>query len=134
MIRVPKEIYQFQVVNRTSNSISVSWEFDFKQYLKGDYSLMRSDLNKGDFTPIASTTEKRFTISGVKPREELKLLVIADTTCGYPVSSEQLLVPIRQVPHQMQPVTTTMQGCNLRIMWSAPPNGGSNITSYRIEA
>lgn len=32
----------------------------------------------------------------------------------------------------MSPVTTSMNGANLKITWTSPSNGGSSISSYKI--
>jgi hypothetical protein len=49
-----------------------------------------------------------------------------------PYSSEVTFIPA-EAPSTMASLTTSNDGTNVKIMWTAPDNNGASITAYKIK-
>ena len=55
------------------------------------------------------------------------------TNCGPGTYSEPLTVQQQFVPEQMQPVTSAIEGCDVKFNWILANDGGLPILDYRLE-
>jgi hypothetical protein len=55
------------------------------------------------------------------------------TNCGPGPFSEPLVIQHQFVPAAMEPLTSVVEGCNLKFSWEASIDGGLPIIGYRLE-
>jgi len=86
--------------------------------------------------PWVRLTEARtceYTVPNVNPTKEYFFKIRASSACGFGAFSQILSVSYLTVPAQMVPVIVTQQACDVVITWVAPENGGTAISSYKLE-
>lgn len=86
--------------------------------------------------PWVRLTESRsseYTVRNVDPTKEYFFKIRASSACGFGVFSQILSISYLTVPAQMVPVKVTQQSCDVFISWVAPENGGTAISSYKLE-
>lgn len=81
---------------------------------------------------LTETDRLTYTVPGINSSLSYRFKVRARTACGYGMFSNELGITFYDVPDQMLPVVVSSEGCNARISWIEPANGGSQILRYRL--
>jgi len=73
-----------------------------------------------------------FTVTGLTPGGSYQFRYRAKNIYGWgPTSTAETIIAATS-PSQMDPVTTSISGSNVKISWSAPDSNGSPITAYTV--
>lgn len=91
------------------------------------------DQGTNNWVPLASSiTLTSFTATDLTPDTVYAFKVEARNVQGFSPESSEFSVRAAAVPDTPSAPTTTVNGSNVQIGWTAPYNGGSAITSYTI--
>jgi len=72
-------------------------------------------------------------VTGLSQGTTYAFKVEARNSFGYSVPSSALSVLAAQIPSTPAAPTTSFDGTNVIVTWTAPNNGGSAITAYTIK-
>ena len=93
---------------------------------------MKSETEFTKVVPDAPITETSFTVTGLITGEEYMFKVEARNAAGLGPESNIEFVIAASVPATPAAPTTTNDKTNIVIEWTAPDNGGSEITGYEV--
>lgn len=139
MQSVPAGMQPPRLVAKAEAQITIAWTHIFGQNTQGNnayyYELLWDEgAGGGNFVVWGDTPSPSAVINLNPPyRQHYQFKIRARNPCGTSIPSQILPVQLATVPLQMQKITTETFGCNAKITWIKPNDGGAAIEQYNIE-
>jgi len=117
--------------DQTYTSASLSWKkvIDTQKYI----IFQSSEKFLGAYLKIAETDKTSFKVETLALGKIFSYKIKAQNACGQGEFSPGVKVELDNQPAEMLPITTSRDACSIKLAWTKPIDGGSPITSYKIE-
>ena len=97
------------------------------------YTIRHRETDTTDWTTSSSQTGTSYDISSLTNGTEYEVQVQATNAAGDSGYSDSVKAKPRTVPSKPAAPTLTSDDASLEVTWSAPSDGGSDITAYKVQ-